>query len=185
MRMRLAVLIILCIPAVIQAGPNLVTDPGFESCLNLFDSPPPGWTASSANVFCTVNPHTGSWSGELAGSGGTLSQIISTTNGHNYDFSFWLKDAATGTNSFTASFGANQVLHLVNPGNFSYTLEDFTVAATGPNTTISFAAVQFGGAVDLDDVSVTDLGASVPEPSSLALLGSGLLVLCLFRRRRY
>jgi hypothetical protein len=115
--------------------------------------------------------------------GGTMSQSISTTAGDNYDFSFWLDDGSVSPDSFTASFGSDEVLDLVNHSDFGYTLEDFTVTATAATTTISFGAHTTGNSWTLDDVSVTDLGPSAPEPTSLALFSSGLLGLWLLSRR--
>src|SRR5580700_5084454 len=104
---------ILLAASVVPAWANLITDPGFESC-TASSTAPPGWTASDANVSCGGNPHTGNWDADLNGNGGTLSQTITTIAGDNYDFSFWLEDAPTSPDFFTASFGTNEVLDLVN-----------------------------------------------------------------------
>lgn len=86
---------------------------------------------------------------------------------------------------FTASFGSNEVLDLVSPGVFSYTLKDFIVTATGTSTTIRFDSESNDGAWALDDVSVTDQGSAAPEPASLLLMASGLLgIAWRFRRQR-
>jgi hypothetical protein len=165
----------------VPARAEIVTDPGFESCVNPEDAPP-GWSGGApGTIYCNSDSHTGSWGAQFVF--GTLSQSISTTAGDNYDFSFWLNDRAASPDSFTASFGSNEVLDLVNPSNFGYTLEDFTVTATAATTTISFTGDVSGGVWNLDDVSVTDLGPTAPEPTSLALFGTGLLGLWLLSRR--
>jgi hypothetical protein len=186
--MRLFILIALALPALaVGFGParaNLVTDPGFESCGNVGDTPP-GWTASSANFTCSGNPHFDDWDAGAFGDASTLSQGISTVAGHSYDFSFWLQGPAPGMGTFTASFDGGTVLNLSGVEPLAYTLEDFSVTASGATTTISFTGSSFGDAWSLDDVSVTDTTSSaVPEPTSLALLGGGLGGLWRMRRRR-
>ncbi len=167
---------------------NLVTDPGFEDCGGIagVGNPPPGWSASGA-AACEANPHSGSSDADpFVDELSTLSQDISTTVGDSYDFSFWLKGFVVTPDFFTASFGSDEVLDLVDPADFGYTLEDFTVTATaGTSTTIEFEGNGNGGLWALDDVSVTDLGPAAPEPGSVALVAAGLLGLWEFRRRHF
>jgi hypothetical protein len=173
---------ILLAASVVPARANLITDPGFESC-PLTGLTPPGWTASG-NTECEPNRHTGTFDTDINGGVSTLSQTITTITGDNYDFSFWLESSAESADFFTASFGSDEVLDLVNPATFGYTHEDFTVTATGTSTAIEFAGESNSDSWSLDDVSVTDQGAATPEPASLLLMATGLLgIAWRFRRR--
>jgi len=161
---------------------NFVTDPGFEGCATNGGPPPPGWSGTG---FCNFGfPHTGSFAAGLENTS-TLSQSIPTTSGGTYDFSFWVSGFNLGTpDQFTASFGSDQVLDLVNVTPTTYTFEDFTVSATAASTIIAFAGTLSGDGTWLfDDVSVTAV-AAVPEPPTLGLFAVTALGLAALYRRR-
>jgi hypothetical protein len=125
----------------------------------------------------------------------TLSQTLSsitknpTTAGSYYTVTFYLdlnpKDsgwygAKTLGNSFMFSWNGGPPVTL-NPATqnewYTYT---YTEEATSSSTTISFSGRNPYGSYYLDDVSVT--AAVVPEPSSVLIYATGLLVLAGARR---
>jgi Protein of unknown function (DUF642)/PEP-CTERM motif len=131
---------------------------------------------------------------------GTLSQTFTTSPGTLYQLSFayannyvhtnktspalatvHLTDAVSGTNlitPYTISHGTS------TSTNLDWTVSSFTYVATGQSTTLRFVSNTsdpIGGTL-LDGVSLTPL--SVPEPSSVILLGAGLMALGLARAAR-
>ena len=108
------------------------------------------------------------------GSDGTLSQSFSDVAGHPYTFSFWMASIGDNPSDFSASWDGTQVFGETNPTtNGAWTLFSFQETGTGSDT-ISFAFRDDPAYIALDNVSVTP-SQGVPEPSSLLLLGSGLL----------
>ncbi len=117
---------------------------------------------------------------------GTLSQTFSDTAGAQYTFSFWFASVGDNPSSFSASWDGNTLLSLTNP-NTGANWSQYTYTETGTGSdTISFSFRDDPGYMALDNVSVTEQtsSSSTPEPSSLILLGSGVLGLGGFVRRK-
>ena len=163
---------------------NMVTNGGFET------GDLTGWTTTdSSNVFAQpagcgeggtyCNAHTGTYFAALGTIrfDGTLSQQITDVAGQSYNFSFWLASDGGTPNDFSASFNGSQLLSLNDipagdPNSYVYTQYSYEVTGTGLDT-ITFGERNDPGYLALDDVSVST--AVTPEPSSLALLGTGVL----------
>jgi len=177
------------IPSSCDAIPgNLVANCGFET--ESFT----GWTEIPATSGSDLTVQNDAHSGNFAAFFGaltpedTISQSIPTIAGDAYSVSFFLMNQE-GTpigNQFNAMFGSTNLLSLTDSGSFGFTEFTDTVVATGSSTTLSFAAFQVPAHFILDDVSVLPVTpvTAVPEPASLVLLGSALLVFGVTRRRR-
>lgn len=119
------------------------------------------------------------------GSDGTLSQTFSDTPGTHYTFSFWFASAGDGPSDFSAYWDGTSLLSLTDPNTgINWTQFSFDVVGTGSDT------VQFNFRDDpawmaLDNVSVGIGPPTTPEPSSLLLLGSGLLTVGGVIRRKF
>lgn len=165
---------------------NLVANCGFET--GSFS----GWTttpAASGSDF-GVNAewaHSGTY-GAGFGATGTLDDSISqtlTTAPGTVNLSFWLANFSNcvGCADFSAHWDGVDIFDALSTA-FSYTPFSFIVPSTGSDT-LQFFGRQVPSFYGLDDVVVTQAAASaVPEPSTFTLLGTGLMSLGFWRRRR-
>jgi len=136
-----------------------------------------GWTQFGDTSFSGVD----SFSGQSGAFGaffgptesGGISQTFDTTSGA-YRVSFLLQlDDSSQPNRFSWAWnGVTQTPVLNNVAGFSFAAFSGLVLATGASSTLSFSFVNPQSFWLLDNVTV----AAVPEPSTIVLLGAGLLL---------
>lgn len=168
---------------------NLVTNGSFEQGtlgIGSFQ----GWqtTLGDSSTFVDSSGQTGTkfgqatdgkWAayfGSFAADGGaSIAQSLATTAGQLYTVTFDLANDNGGqaaSNSFAAYFGTALLFSATNLSNQDFVHRQLAFQATSATTVLRFTGYNDQSYAELDNVSVT---ASTPEPSTFALLGTGLL----------
>jgi len=132
--------------------------------------------AQEGTFYATMGP---------VGSDGTLSQSFADTAGQGYVLSFWLAAVGDDPSDFSAQINGVNVYSQTDPNTGgAWTQFTFNFTGTG-NDTISFAFRDDPAYIALDNVSVSPVANTVPEPSSFLLMGSGVLALAGVIRRKF
>jgi PEP-CTERM motif len=139
-----------------------------------------------ASTGCVGDPCINGTSDEQS----SLSQVLATASGTAYTLTFWFSTDGSGApNELEVLWDGSSVLDLGPGGTLGSvpTYEELTVnnlIGTGSDT-LTFLGRQDPSFDALDDVSVLSASSSsVPEPSTMLLIGGIIPVLAALRRRR-
>ena len=139
------------------------------------------WTLSGDPYVAVVTsfPHSGRFDLQIESrdAHAIISQTVSTVPSTSYTLDYWLQNRDGGFNFFTAQWNGVNVpgSALTDASPFGYTEFTFHVLATSATSKLTFRGYhQSGNRYLLDDVSLTS-AAATPEPSTLILLGTGLV----------
>ena len=160
------------------ARANLLTNGDFSAGGTGWTS---DWTISSATASTTCGGPTCISGGITSGS--FLYQDIATTPGALYDVSFKFQAFGGNPMELQVLLGNTLVADFLNQGFINPTVFSFSgIAASGSTTRLLFLGRNDPGINFLNDVSVVP--EATPEPASVALAATGLLVLAGFTRKR-
>ena len=144
-----------------------------------------------ADPVDNILPNSGSYQayfGTLDANPTTLSETLATTAGSTYDISWFLAQDTDPTsggpgygNEFAAAFGGTTLDSLTDVKVEGYTEYTFQAVATSSSTVLKFTLGNDLGQFLLDDAEVALV--ATPEPSSLALLASSLILFFILRRK--
>ena len=103
-----------------------------------------------------------------------LSQVVSVTPGATDTASFWFQTSINvGVDGFSILVDGTPIALTITGANPAYSMVSGTFTTTDATPTIGFH-IQASGTGD-DAVSFDDFSVTTPEPSSMLLLGTGLL----------
>lgn len=177
--------------AVTPASAGTVFFDDFEGDTSALNTTPIGWTVTSGTVDIVAS---GSYGITCAGncldtdgsSGHAGTITTNTTFGPgNYVLSFDLsgnqRDAGQ-LDTVNVYYGATLLDTITLPGSAPFATYSYNVSGSGAITFQALGGDNVGEL--LDNVRLATPAAAVPEPGTLAILGSGLAALGLLRRRR-
>ena len=165
---------------------SLIKNGGFESGLT-------NWSCDVLFGDCFTENSGGPKEGDFRWFGfenanareGTLSQSFDTAIGTTYSLEFWYGSSNPINNLSVTVADLDHELNFTDWGIDSWTFISTTFIADSAISTLAFSfSTQVGsGGLWLDDVRVNSV-ATVPAPSTLGLLGLGLVGVGLMKRRK-